>query len=426
MNIKISPSQIHNEKIILPSSKSEIHRVLIIMAFSCLKGEIHNCTVNDDVLSTINFLEGIGSKIVINGSTINIDNTNLLNKVIKDYHVNESGTTLRLMIPFLSKLNREINIYTKGNLINRPLDIFESLMNLKKENLIIDKTLNKITIKRHKFDEDFIIYGNISSQFISGLLLYQSLMLKRGSLVVIKPLVSKPYVDLTIECLKQFGYNIDVKEESNIITYTTVCTPIKKDYLEYSVESDYSSAAFLIALSVLNNDLSLSNLKESSLQADKKIVSILKEMNGKINFSEGILNIKKSTLKSTEIDLLSCPDLGPILFVIAATINCKTIFTHTNRLQDKESNRLISMKENLEKLGVTFNIFDDKVEIIGFKEKPNGNVFDSFNDHRIAMSLAILSTILKTPSTILNTECVNKSYPNFYNDLEKLGVKISL
>lgn len=426
MNVKISPSQIHNENIILPSSKSEIHRVLIIMAFSCLKGEIHNCTINSDVLSTISFLEGLGIKININGTTISLDNRNRLKKINRDYYVNESGTTLRLMIPFLAKLARKINIHTKGNLINRPLDIYESLMNLKKDNLIIDKANNTITIKRHKFGEDFIIYGNISSQFITGLLLYQALMIKKGSLVVVKPIASKPYVDLTISLLESFGYKIEVCEESNIISYNIINVPVELDYLEYNVESDYSSAAFLIALGVINNDLSLNNLSINSFQADKRMISILKNMNADIEFSENKLNVRKSILSNSTIDLFDCPDLGPILFAVASTVNKKTTFINTNRLMDKESNRLESMKHNLEKLGVGFIIEDDKVQIIGFDEIPNGNIFDSFNDHRIAMSMAILSTILNTPSTILNSECVNKSYPDFFLDLSKLGVKVSI
>ena len=303
---------------------------------------------------------------------------------------------------------------------------YERLMNLKKDNLIIDKANNTITIKRHKFGEDFIIYGNISSQFITGLLLYQALMIKKGSLVVVKPIASKPYVDLTISLLESFGYKIEVCEESNIISYNIINVPVELDYLEYNVESDYSSAAFLIALGVINNDLSLNNLSINSFQADKRMISILKNMNADIEFSENKLNVRKSILSNSTIDLFDCPDLGPILFAVASTVNKKTTFINTNRLMDKESNRLESMKHNLEKLGVGFIIEDDKVQIIGFDEIPNGNIFDSFNDHRIAMSMAILSTILNTPSTILNSECVNKSYPDFFLDLSKLGVKVSI
>ena len=156
------------------------------------------------------------------------------------------------------------------------------------------------------------------------------------------------------------------------------------------------------------------------------MISILKNMNADIEFSENKLNVRKSILSNSTIDLFDCPDLGPILFAVASTVNKKTTFINTNRLMDKESNRLEAMKQNLEKLGVGFIIEDDKVQIIGFDEIPNGNTFESFNDHRIAMSMAILSTILNTPSTILNSECVNKSYPNFFLDLIKLGVKVSM
>ena len=424
MNVRIYPSIAHNKAITLPSSKSELHRVLLIIAFSSLKGEVYNCTVNDDILSTINFLEGIGSKIEIRGNTIYLDNTNLLKKVKNEYFVNESGTTLRLMIPFLARLNREIVIYTKGNLINRPLNVYQDFMNIRKENLLIDKANHKIEIRRHKFDEEFIIRGNVSSQFISALLLYQSLMQRKGSVVVLKPLASKPYIDLTIGLLEKFGYKIEINEESNIITYSVASCPNTIDLLNYTVESDYSSAAFFMGLGTINNDLTLTNLNKDSFQADKKMVSILKEMNCDIKYLGNLIEVKKSKLNASTIDLFSCPDIGPILFAISSTINEKTTFINTKRLEEKESNRLISMKNNLDKLGVDFKIFDNSVEIIGNKELKNGDVFDSFNDHRIAMSMAILATILKTPSLIKNAECVSKSYPDFFKDLEKLGVEV--
>ncbi len=424
MNVKITPSKIHNENIILPSSKSELHRALIIMAFSCEKGEIHNCTISNDIRSTINFLEGIGSIVKIDNNIIYLDNTDLLKNIKKDFEVNESGTTLRLIIPFLSKLNQEIKIHTKGNLINRSLEIYNNLMNVKKDNLVIDKLSNTITIKKHKFEEDFIIYGNVSSQFITALLLYQSLMIKKGSLVVVKPIASKPYVDLTLDLLRKFGYQIDIVEESKIITYKTVKTPNKLLFIKYTIESDYSQAAFFMGLGAINNDLSLRNLNQHSLQADYSMIDILKNMNCKIDFINDELVIKKSNLKESTIDLFNCPDIGPILFAVCSVINNKTVFINTSRLIDKESNRILSMKANLEKLGVKISIFDNYVELIGLNELPNGCVFDSFNDHRVAMSIAILSTILKTPSVIKNAECINKSYPDFFKDLKKLGVDI--
>ena len=328
------------------------------------------------------------------------------------------------MIPFLARLNREIVIYTKGNLINRPLNVYQDFMNIKKENLFIDKANHKIEIIRHKFDEEFIIRGNVSSQFISALLLYQSLMQRKGSVVVLKPLASKPYIDLTIGLLEKFGYKIEINEESNIITYSVASCPNTIDLLNYTVESDYSSAAFFMGLGAINNDLTLTNLNKDSFQADKKMVSILKEMNCDIKYLGNLIEVKKSKLNGSTIDLFSCPDIGPILFAIASTINEKTTFINTKRLEEKESNRLISMKDNLDKLGVDFKIFNNSVEIIGNKELKNGDVFDSFNDHRIAMSMAILATILKTPSLIKNAECVSKSYPDFFKDLEKLGVEV--
>ena len=424
---RIVPSNVRDKIINLPSSKSIAHRALIILSFSAVRSKIYNVTFNDDVLATIRVLKNLGIKFKkIDSSTLEIDSSGVFLKTKNDFNVKESGTTLRLLIPFLASLNEEIEIHTEGNLINRPLDVYEKLFNKDYDTLEVYKKDNLIKIHHRLIGDSFTVKGDVSSQFISGLLLYEALLLKSGELTVLKPFESKAYVDLTVDMLSYFGFEFSTQDNKESVYYRLKKTPVRlHSYNEYIVEADYSSLAFLIALGTINNDLTLKGVNQISLQADRKIIDILQRMGGKISFvNKDELSVKKSTLTPAIIDLKECPDLGPILMAVASTINGKTRFINTKRLAYKESDRAKAMKNELEKLGAKVTIKDNEIIVEGVKELPKGEIFESHNDHRITMSLAVIATILKTPSYFKNTDCVNKSYPEFFNDLEKLGIGV--
>ena len=305
--------------------------------------------------------------------------------------------------------------------------MYEEIFNKDKLNLEIFKEQNYLKIYQKLDTNTFKIRGDVSSQFVSGLLLYEALIKKSGDLTVLKPFESKSYVDLTVDMLKYFGYEYIVKETETEVLYTLNEKNIQeKFYQEYYVEADLSSLAFLIVLGIINNDLSFNGVNQKSLQADYKVIDIIKKMNGKISFDkESKLIVEKSDLSSIIIDLKECPDLGPILMALVSLMDCQTKFINTKRLAYKESNRALAMKEELEKIGAKVSIMENEIIVQGVKEVPNGQTFDSHNDHRITMSLAIVSTIFKTPSYFKNTECVKKSYPEFFEDLEKLGIGVS-
>ncbi len=424
---RIVPSSARNKVITLPTSKSIAHRALIILSFSATRSKLHNVTFNEDVLATIRVLKNIGVKFrKLDDTTLEIDSSRIFLETKNEFYVKESGTTLRLLIPFLASLNEEIIIHTEGNLINRPLDVYEKLFNKDHQLLEVDKNENMVKIYHQLEGDSFTVKGNVSSQFISGLLLYEALLLKHGEVTVLKPFESRAYVDLTVDMLNYFGFEFSVKETTDFVHYKLIKTPIRiHSYNEYVVEADYSSVAFLIALGVINNDLNLYGVNQISLQADRKIIDILQRMGGKISFvNKDELSVKKSTLVPTIIDLKECPDLGPILMAVASLINGKTRFLNTKRLAYKESDRANAMKQELEKIGAKVTINDNEIIVEGVKELPKGEIFESHSDHRITMSLAIISTVFKTSSYFKNTDCVNKSYPAFFNDLEKLGIGV--
>ena len=424
---RIVPSNVKNKIIDLPTSKSIAHRALIILSFSATRSKIHNITFNNDVLSTIRVLKNIGIKFrKLDEKTLEIDSSKIFLETQNEFYVKESGTTLRLLIPFLASLNDEIIIHTEGNLINRPLDVYEKLFNTNQDVFIVDKPNNEVRIYHQLVGDTFTVKGNVSSQFISGLLLYEALVLKHGSVTVLKPYESRSYVDLTVDMLRYFGFEFSSTETPDSVTYKLEKFPIRiHNYNEYIVEADYSSLAFFVALGVLNNDLTLDKVNQISLQADRKIIDILQRMGGKISFvKKDELSIKKSKLVPALIDLKECPDLGPILMAVASLINGKTRFLNTKRLAYKESDRAKAMKKELEKIGAKITILDNEIIVEGVKETPKGEIFESHGDHRITMSLAIISTVLSSPSYLKNTECVKKSYPSFFIDLEKLGIGV--
>ena len=226
---------------------------------------------------------------------------------------------------------------------------------------------------------------------------------------------SKPYIDMTLDVLKKFGVRFIIKDNLIVKNFAEF------NYLNYEIEIDYSSLAYFACLGSLKGYVSCSNLNLVSYQGDKKIIEILMDMGAKIDISLDNITFYESLLRGIEIDLKNIIDLGPIIFALCAFCYGKSIIKNVHRLEYKESNRLLNMINELKKANVDIAYIDDNV-IINGKASYNGDyVFNSHNDHRIAMALSIFSVINHGKCTILNSECVNKSYPNFYNDLFSLG-----
>ncbi len=415
MKVEVYPSKAKGT-IAPPASKSILHRTIISAVLSKGTSLISNIIYSEDVLATINAFKSMGVSIVEGPDTLLITSNG-----ISDYkgdlviNCNESGSTMRFLIPVLSNSN---NVYFQGKagLINRPMGIYETIFN--DQNLEYKKTTTSIKTRGRLSPGTYKIPGDVSSQFISGLLFILPTLKSDSTIEVLGNLESADYIAMTISTLEKFG--VVIAKEKNFYKIKG-----NQEYIatNVEVETDFSQLAFYAVLGIINNNVQITNINFNSLQPDKRIVEIIESMGGDIYKEHNSATFKKSKTKGQIIDVSQCPDIAPILGILAACSKGKTKITNAKRLVLKESNRLLSTYKILKKFGVNVTMGDDSLEINGANVL-KGNTFDSFNDHRIAMSLSIAATIADSKVTINNAEVVNKSYPNFYKDLQLLGIKI--
>jgi 3-phosphoshikimate 1-carboxyvinyltransferase len=424
MNIIIKPSKLSGE-IDIPPSKSLSHRAII--AASLAEGEtcIENIILSDDIIATIEAMRNFGVeidiisneryKLIIKGK----GELELKNRII---NCNESGSTLRFLIPFFSLVKEDITFIGKNKLIQRPLDSYYKIFDEKKIKYLNDSGNLPLNISGSLKSGKYKLDGDISSQFITGLMFVLPLLDGNSEIIIKKDLESKSYIDLTIDILKRF--NIEIENDN----YKKFNIKGNQKYIarNYKVESDYSQASFWIVANLLGNDIILKNINKDSIQGDKVILDIIKKMGANYKFVDNDLLItNKENLKNIDIDVKDCPDLVPILAVLASFQKGKCRIYNAKRLRIKESDRLKSISTELKKLGGNIVEKEDGLEIYPISKVSGGNA-KSWNDHRIAMALTIFSLKAKDEIYLSNSEAINKSYPEFYNDFKKLGGEINV
>lgn len=410
--ITLKPSYVKGD-IIVPSSKSVAHRGLITASLCGRKVKIKNIDFSDDVNATIDSLKELGVSVYVDSDYIEIDGSNILKGRQINIDANESGSTLRFLIPISVLLENKVVFTGKGRLPERPLNDYFRIFD--KYGVKYSHPLDKFLPLEVKGGIDLCevdVGGNTSSQFITGLMFCG--LIKPIKINITTKLQSKPYVDITVDVLEKFGCS--VVEEKN--TYYIE----KKETLidEYYVERDWSQAAFFMCAAAINGDITLKDMNFSSAQGDMKIVDLLKEFGADIIVSGGDINIKKSNLHGINIDVGDIPDLVPTLAVLACFAEGKTKIYNAARLRIKESDRLQAMYDELTKLGADIEIYDDYLIINGGKTLYGTDV-DSHNDHRIAMAMAVASVGCEGDIKLSGFNAVKKSYPHFFEDWSSLN-----
>ena len=400
MNVKIHKGT-PSGKVNAPPSKSMAHRILICAAMANGKSTISGISDCEDVAATMRCLNALGANISRDGDTVTVMGVNMLGVTPKstlDCH--ESGSTLRFFIPIALLSGKNTLFIGAEGLMRRPMHVYEKLC--AEHGLSYNADGGSIAVRGPLTASEYEVVGNVSSQFISGLLFALPQLSSDSTINIIPPIESRSYIDLTIEALSLFG--VEVKW----IDDTTLYIKGGQKYLpaNVSVEGDYSGAAFIDAFSLFGSDVNVEGLNPNSTQGDK-VYKTLFDM------------IKKGV---PTIHIGNCPDLGPILFAAAAAKH-GAVFTGTKRLKIKESDRAAAMAEELSKFGVSVTVYDDKVVVypIGF-HAPAVPLY-GHNDHRIVMSLAVLLTL--TGGEIRGAEAINKSYPSFFEDLRTLGIEVT-
>ncbi|MBN2604727.1 MAG: 3-phosphoshikimate 1-carboxyvinyltransferase [Bacilli bacterium] len=413
VDIELFPMKF-NGKVSAPPSKSLSHRALICAALAHGKSVISNLTYSDDVLATMNALQHLGAKFEKQDDTLIVKGLKKIRPSNIKIDCNESGSTLRFLIPLFSLSNKKVVFTGKKSLISRPQTIYKKIFD--EDQNLFEVSEDEITINGSIKAREYTVKGDVSSQFISGLMFALPLLEADSKIIIDGKLESKSYIDLTISMLDEFGIKIKEFNDGFYIeggqTYHAH---------NYHVEGDFSQAAFFLVGGILNGIANISNLDHDSKQGDKAIIGIIKDAKGKIIYTENGFITEESSTVGSEIDLSDCPDLGPIVSLLASVSTGKTVIKNIHRLRIKESDRVKTTVETLSKLGANIVSDENEIVIIGKPALTGGVTVDSYNDHRIAMMVSIASCVCLNSITLTNANAVTKSYPNFFVDFQKLG-----
>jgi 3-phosphoshikimate 1-carboxyvinyltransferase len=387
-------------KVVVPPSKSYAHRLLIAAALTNETCKVENIELSNDIIATINCLETLGKKITVNKNTVTVNTIKKFSELDDNliFECLESGSTLRFFIPIALTLGKTVIFKGTEKLLSRGISVYEEIC--KEQDIEVLKEKELISFKGILKPSTFNIPGNISSQFITGLLFALPLLNGNSYINITTTLESANYIDITLDVLRLTGIEIVNIDNRYIIKAPQEYLPAK-----FSVEGDYSKASFLDAFDYLGGNVELNGLKEQSMQGDK----IYKKYFNLI--SKGY----------AEIDLQNAIDLGPILFVMASLFH-GAHFINTNRLKIKESNRINDLQEELNKFGIELKELDNEVFINKQEINFPTEVLDGHNDHRIVMALTVL--LSTTGGKIVGVEAVSKSYPTFFEDISNLGIEV--
>ena len=413
MTVSCIPSVLGG-KIKAISSKSEAHRILICASL-CENATKIKCNVmSKDIAATIDCLKSMGAEILVDEDIITVKPKPF--KKEADLDCGESGSTLRFLMPLVSALGIDATITGHGRLPQRPISPMKEEMEKKGVTFHTDNKF-PLHLTGKLQSGEYEIVGNISSQFITGLLLALPIINGDSKIKITPPFESKPYVDITISILKKFGIEITEKDNTYIINGNQKFVSPE----EITVQGDWSNAAFFLCAGALSEKgVTVTDLDINSPQGDKKILDILSSMGADVKVNNNEITVKKNTLNAITVDVSDIPDLVPIISVVATACNGETKITGGQRLRIKESDRIKSVVEMLNSVGGCAEETDDGMVIKGKMNLQSGKV-NGYNDHRIAMSASILSTLCKEKIEITDGNAVEKSYPDFFVDFNKMG-----
>jgi len=413
--VTIYPAKLAGE-VDVPASKSMSHRAVICAGLSEGTSIIENIGESMDIEATCRAMKSFGIMIDKADSSLRIQGKRELMLIDPDILCGESGSTLRFMIPVAVLAGRPVTFHGEGRLVERSLEPYYRIFEQQGIKYETDRGRLPLHIEGSLSPGEFQLEGNISSQFISGLMFALPLLKGDSCIEVTGELESRPYIDMTMDILESFS--IEVKNNSYRQFHIKGCQRYKAT--DYTVEGDFSQAAFWLAAGVLGSEITCGGLERNSLQGDKVIVDIIERMGGGTKASGNKLGSTPSGIRGITIDASQCPDLVPILAVMGALAEGRTEIVNAARLRLKESDRLKAISSELGKLGASIEEREDSLVVDGVKTLKGGSV-NSWNDHRIAMALAVAAASCREPVTIRNADCVNKSYPGFWEHYKGLG-----
>lgn len=427
MVVTIHPSGISGS-LQAPASKSSMQRGLAAALLHKGKTIIHNSGNSNDDLASIEIIEALGALVETGDNKLEID-SNGVKPITRGINCRESGLAIRMFTPIIALCDKKITLKGEGSLKKRPMNFFDEILPKLSVNFKSNDGKLPLILQGPIVPADIEIDGSLSSQFLTGLLMAYSATDAKDVSIRVNNLKSKPYIDLTLNVMKQFGMKLPENCKYEEFYFGVANHHSESNTIIYFIEGDWSSAAFLLVAGAIAGSITVKGLDVFSTQGDKAILKALMDCGTNISIETEQIMVSPPLgvggMKAFHFNATDCPDLFPPLVALAAYCNGVSVIEGVGRLSYKESNRAITLQEEFKKMGVEIKLQDDLMMITGGKGVNGANVH-SQHDHRIAMACAVAALKANGKTIIEDAEAVNKSYPGFYEDLKMLGVNVSL
>ena len=441
MKVSIHPSSL-NGILRAPASKSSMQRACAAALLSRGTSTILNPGFSNDDLSALDVITKLGAKIITHTKDELVIESNGVDPVGTQINCGESGLGIRMFSPLAALSDKELVINGTGSLLKRPMHFFDEIFPKLDVKIRSNNGRLPITIKGPLKAVNIEIDGSLSSQFLTGLLMAYATAAANGVCITVNNLKSRPYIDLTLDVIRHFGVEV-INDNYKKFTFFSPAMPLPsgdgispEDFLirnpvfekafvptSYTVEGDWSGAAFLLVCGAIAGKITVEGLNIFSAQADKGVMTALTDSGAHVSVYENKITVGTAALKAFSFDATDCPDLFPPLVALAAYCNGTTVIKGVNRLAYKESNRGRALQEEFEKMGIKIDLEEDIMKVYGGKGL-TGSVVNSHHDHRIAMACAVAALKASGHTVIEEAEAVDKSFPDFYTKLGEAGVEI--
>ena len=420
MDVVVKRARAVAGRIAAPPSKSMAHRAVLCAALAKGTSHLHHLAFSKDISATLGAAGRLCARVTTGENDAVVEGLGRFLPVDAPVDCCESGSTLRFLIPLASLTGQEVTFTGRGRLMERPQSVYKTLY--QQQGLRFEQGADRLTVEGALTPGEYELAGNVSSQFISGLLFALPLLDGDSTLHLIPPVESRSYIDMTRAVQAAFGVT------SRWLDGNTLALPGRQHYhpCDYDVEGDYSQAAFPAVLGAVCGGVTVTGLSPDTLQGDAVILDILHRCGAQFTREGDTVTFAKAPLHGVDIDLADCPDLGPVLMVLGLLCEGTTVIRNAERLRLKESDRIAAMEAELRACGGVLESEGGTITVHGCAEHlhaPEG-ILHGHNDHRVVMSLAVLSAAAGLPLTVDDAEAIQKSWPNFFAAIRPLGVEV--
>jgi len=408
-----------------PTSKSSMQRACAAALLTKGVTIVKNPGGSNDDRAALGVIRGLGAYVEqLPDGSLKIT-SNGVNPDAGEVNCGESGLGIRMFTPLVALSNKPITINGEGSLLTRPMDFFDTVLPQLGVEIVSNGGKLPLKVKGPLKPAAIEVDGSLSSQFLTGLLFAYAASGASDVALTVKDLTSKPYIDLTLSVMKHFGWQVENRDYKEFYFPEAVTDQTTNQPVNYTVEGDWSGAAFLLVAGAIAGDITVKGLDVFSTQADKAVLQALMSCGAKISVQDAQIEIGPARLQAFHFNATECPDLFPPLVALAAYCEGKTVIEGATRLTHKESNRALTLQQEFGKMGIQIDLQDDLMIIHGGAGL-KGAVTHSHHDHRIAMACAVAALKATGETTIEEAQAVNKSYPEFYQHIQQLGAAVQV